>query len=288
MALTTQLKVSFEDNGRISVQNNGEGIPVVEHAEHNVLIPTLIFGELLTSGNYDPTEQRRWGGLNGYGSKVSSIFSQEFVVETVDRVRQKKFVQKWVRNMSEVHPAKVTSFSGKPYTKITFLPDYARFGCTGLTPDMKSLLVRRVYDLAGINRATVYLNGTKLVVRHFQHFTELFLDKSVKRIYECVADQKDPSLTAWEVVACPSPDGTFRHVSYVNGVSTFQGGHHVDWISAKIAKKLADLVNDKLTKAQTPLQPKHVKNNLWLFVNVSMVNPSFSSQTRNLPRGWLG
>lgn len=277
---TTQIKVTFNDDGHISVQNNGEGIPIVEHAQHKILIPTMIFGELLTSGNYDNTEQRRWGGKNGYGSKLVSIFSQEFVVETVDRTRQKKFVQTWSKNMSEVKPAKVTSFSGKPYTKITFLPDYKRFGCSGLTDDMKSLLTRRVYDLAGVSGASVYLNGTKLPIRHFQHFTELFLDKTLKRTYECVYDKKDPSLVTWEIVACPSPDGIFRHVSYVNGVSTFQGGHHVDWISAKISKKVTDMVNDKMTKSQSPIQPKHIKNNLWIFINVSVVNPSFSSQTK--------
>jgi DNA topoisomerase-2 len=210
----------------------------------------------------------------------SNIYSKEFIVETVDRVRQKKFVQKWSNNMANVTPAKVTSFTGKPYTKIKFLPDYVRFGCQGLTQDMKSLLTRRVYDLAGVTGVSVFLNGKKLPIRHFQHYTELYLDKSTKRTYECVYDKKDKNTMAWEIVACPSPDGTFRHVSYVNFVSTFQGGHHVDWVSAKIAKKVTDMVNEKMTKSQSPIQPKHVKNNLWIFINASIINPSFSSQTK--------
>jgi len=278
--LTTQLKISFEDDGHITVWNNGEGIPIVEHKEHKVLIPTMIFGELLTSGNYGDQEQRRWGGKNGYGSKISSIFSKEFVVETVDRVRQKKFVQKWTENMSVITPAKVTDFTGASYTKITFLPDYKRFGCQNLTHDMKSLLYRRVYDLAGTTGVSVFLNKKKLAIRHFQHFTELFLDKSVKRVYECVYEPKDPTQMAWEIVACPSPDGTFQHVSYVNFVSTFQGGKHVDYIADRISKKLCDQFNEKLAKNQTPIQRKHIKNNLWIFVNASIVNPSFSSQTK--------
>jgi DNA topoisomerase-2 len=278
--LTTQIKVSFEEDHSIIVQNNGEGIPIVEHVEHKVLIPTMIFGELLTSGNYDKMEERRWGGRNGVGSKVANIYSSEFIVETVDRIRQKKFVQKWSKNMSDVKPAKVTSFTGKPYTRITFKPDYARFGCQGLSSDMKALLIRRVYDLAGTTGASVFLNGKKLAVRHFQHFTELFLDKTAKRVYECIYENQEKDVIAWEVVACPSPDGTFRQVSYVNFVSTFQGGRHVDYMVYKITKKLCDMVNDKMTKAQTPIQQKHLKNNLWLFVNASVVNPSFSSQTK--------
>ena len=110
--------------------------------------------------------------------------------------------------MSVVTPAKVTDFTGASYTKITFLPDYKRFGCQNLTPDMKALLYRRVYDLAGTTGVSVFLNRRKLAVRHFQHFTELFLDKSVKRVYECVYEPKDPTQMAWEIVACPS-----RHLS---------------------------------------------------------------------------
>jgi len=277
VALATQIKITLGDDGTITVYNNGEGIPVVEHAEHRLLIPSLIFGELLTSGNYDPTEQRRWGGKHGYGSKVCNIYSLSFTVETVDRIRRKKFVQTWKNHMEQALPAKVTSYAGAPYTKVTFAPDYARFGCSGLTPDLKALLVRRAYDLAGVTGASVFLNGSKLPVRHFQHFTQLFLNKAIKPAHEIITDG---NITTWDVVACPSPDGTFRHVSYVNGVSTFRGGAHVEWLANKIAKRLADQVNATLTKAQTALQPKHVKNNLWLFVSASVVNPAFSSQTK--------
>lgn len=277
---TTQIKVAWQDDGRLSVWNNGEGIPIVEHTQHKTLIPSMIFGELLSSGNYDAQEQKRWGGRNGLGAKATSIFSREFVLETVDRVRQKKLVQTWWDNMSRAGPAQVTNYTGSPYTRITFWPDYARFGCENLTPDLRALLRRRVYDLAGLAHASVFLNGHKIPLRHFQHFTELFLDKTLKRVYEAVTDPQDPSLTVWEVVACPSPDGTFRQVSYVNGISTFQGGRHVDYVTNKITKKLCDLVNAKMTKAQTPLQQKHVKNNLWLFLSASVVNPAFSSQTK--------
>jgi DNA topoisomerase-2 len=68
----------------IRVWNNGKGIPVVVHKEHKVYIPEMIFGQLLTSSNYDDGQKKVTGGRNGYGAKLANIFSTEFTVETQD------------------------------------------------------------------------------------------------------------------------------------------------------------------------------------------------------------
>jgi len=57
-----------KEAGCISVMNNGNGIPVVMHKEHNCYVPELIFGHLLTSDNYDDNEKKVTGGRNGYGA----------------------------------------------------------------------------------------------------------------------------------------------------------------------------------------------------------------------------
>ena len=55
------IKVDYDiENGSITVWNNGQdGIPVEEHPEHKTLVPSMIFGELLTSSNYDDNKKRR-------------------------------------------------------------------------------------------------------------------------------------------------------------------------------------------------------------------------------------
>ena len=52
-----------------------EGIPIVVHEEEKIWIPTMIFGHLLTSSNYDDSEKKVTGGRNGYGAKLANIFS---------------------------------------------------------------------------------------------------------------------------------------------------------------------------------------------------------------------
>jgi DNA topoisomerase-2 len=73
--------------------NDGAGIPVEMHSEEKVYVPELIFGHLLTSSNYNDAEKKVTGGRNGFGAKLANVFSKEFVVETCDGHRQKRYRQ---------------------------------------------------------------------------------------------------------------------------------------------------------------------------------------------------
>ena len=89
---TTQIKVKIDkEKNEITIWNNGKGIPIIYKESEKVYIPEMIFGMLLTSGNYNKNEKRITGGKNGYGAKLTNIFSNEFKLETVDDERKKKF-----------------------------------------------------------------------------------------------------------------------------------------------------------------------------------------------------
>merc|ERR1719276_319060 len=83
---------------RIKIRNNGKGLPIQLHKVHKVFVPELVFGHLLTSDNYDDSEKKVTGGRNGFGAKLSNIFSSKFVVETASR--GKVYKQRWTSNMS--------------------------------------------------------------------------------------------------------------------------------------------------------------------------------------------
>ena len=68
-AVVTNIKVNVNrDEGIICIENDGEGIPVIKHSTEKIWIPQMIFGELLTSGNYNKNEEKITGGKNGYGA----------------------------------------------------------------------------------------------------------------------------------------------------------------------------------------------------------------------------
>lgn len=92
--LKWSLFVTFtRENNEITVWNNGKGIPVVEHKDEKMYVPTMIFGHLLTSSNYNDEEEKVTGGRNGYGAKLCNIFSTKFTVETACKEYKRKFKQ---------------------------------------------------------------------------------------------------------------------------------------------------------------------------------------------------
>ena len=160
-----------ETDGTIIMTNDGNGIDIAEHPEYKIWIPELIFGHLRTSTNYDKNEKKIVGGKNGFGFKLALIWSTHGSIETVDHVRGLKYKQEFNNNLNEICPPQITKCSGKkPYTRISFRPDYARFGMPeGLTPDIISLLKKRVYDVAAVTDKglKVKYNSQLIPVKHF-------------------------------------------------------------------------------------------------------------------------
>ena len=156
-----EIKVNIDkQSGEIMVYNDGNGIDVYKHDDHHIWIPELIFGNLLTSTNYDDTTERIIGGTNGIGSKATNIYSSSFSIETVDHNRKLLYKQTFSNNMSIKTEPIITKYSKYPYTKITFIPDYTRFNMATLTDDMYNLMKKRVFDIVGI----VFFSSTIQVI----------------------------------------------------------------------------------------------------------------------------
>jgi DNA topoisomerase-2 len=270
----TIIRININEDQSVSFYNDGDGIQIEYMEEHKMYPPELIFGSLLTSTNYDDNEQREWGGRNGYGAKLANIFSKRFEVETVCHINQKKFKQEFTENMSNRSKPKITSYSSKPYTRITWLPDYKRFNMpNGLTDDIKALIGRRVYDIAGItDKSTkVFFNDKVVEIKTFDKYVELYLPPDTKPVCE--------EVPGWFIAATSSTDDTFEQVSFVNGIHTVNGGTHVEYIADQIKTKLVDYIKKK---RKVDIKPAIIKNQLKLFVNASkIVNPAFDSQTKN-------
>ena len=326
----------------ISVMNDGMGIDVCFHPESGVYVPELIFCVLLSGENFDDeNDKRTWGGMNGMGAKLTNIFSTEFIVETCDSIRGKKYIQRSHGNMEFIDKPVITKYTGKPYTKITFKPDFARFGLTGffkptsnldtstastastadstgLDDDIESvntvdtvenksvkssssvhsvvepvkplsvddetikLIYRRMYDISStmsigenlLSPVSVYLNGDKLKVKTFQRYIDLYVGTRGECKRHHVVLNKD-----WEIVVCASPNGTPEQVSFVNGISCDRGGRHVDYIRSLLSKKMHKFIEEHKKLKVVPSE-KNLIDNMWVFINCTIVNPVFDTQTK--------
>jgi len=264
--------------GSISVMNNGKGIPVAIHKEHNMYVPSMIFGELLTSDNYNDNEKKITGGRNGYGAKLTNAFSKKFIVETSDHTVKKKLTQVFENNLSVKNKPKISDYAGKDFTRVTFWPDYARFGMKGLDDDMSGLMMKRVYDIAGSThkKIKVMLNGKQVPVSCFEGYCKL---------YHCSEDKSDSGFCMYERVSdrweigVGVTDGSFQQVSFVNSINTIKGGTHVQHVTDQLVDELLSVLKSK-NRGGICIKPQHVKNYLFIFVNCLIENPAFDSQTK--------
>ena len=260
--------------GYIEIFNDGNGIEIIKHSEYQLWIPELIFGELLTSSNYNDDVVRTIGGVNGLGIKLTNIYSKEFTIETIDHVNKKIYTQTFRDNLTIKEAPVIKSCQKKPYTKITFLPDYEKFGLKEMTDDIYDLFKRRVYDVSACTDANVnvYINDIKIPVKDFEKYVDLYLDtKTIQpRYYEKVNDR-------WEIVVAVNQTGNFEQMSFVNGINTIRGGRHIDYITNSIIKKLTDMT---LAKKKKTLRPQLIRDNIFVFVKCVIDNPSFDSQTK--------
>lgn len=265
-----------KENGTICIMNTGKGIPVEVHPEYKIYVPELIFGELLTSSNYDDTKERTTGGRNGYGAKLANIFSKSFTVETHDTQNGMHYVQTFSDNMRQKEKAKITKKKGaKGFAKFTFTPDLARFGLKELTDDMVALFQKRAYDVCACtpSKVKVSYNGMQIDVKTFEKYVDLYIGPKTEtqRVYETGGGGR------WEVVVAMSPDG-YKQVSFVNGISTTMGGTHVEAINRQIVNKVTEHIQAK--HKQMTVKPQFIRDHLFVFVKAVLVNPTFSSQTK--------
>lgn len=271
----TYIKVNInEEEGWVSVENNGSTLPVEIHKEHKMYVPEMVFGHLLTSDNYDDDDNKVTGGRNGYGAKLTNIFSTKFVIECADGKRGHKYVQTWENNMGEKGKAKITKYSGKDFTKVTFYPDLKRFGMAKLDKDIVSLMKKRVMDAGGSTnkKCRVFLNDSPVAVKEFKDYVDLYFDKEdQQKVYDRCGDR-------WEFVITLS-EGQFQQVSFVNSINTIKGGTHVSHVTEQFVESILDKVNKK-NRGGMEVKPLHVRSHLWVFVNCLVVNPTFDSQTK--------
>ena len=259
----TTLKVSIA-NDHIIVFNDGCSIPIEKHSE-GCYVPELIFGHLLSGENFDDSEERTGAGRNGYGSKLTNIFSNIFGIEIHDGAH--KYVQTWEKNMSSATKPKITKSSKLASITTTFFPDFTRFGMTEIDESTRSILVRRVYDMAAVlGKVRIFLDGKRLDVKSPKDYFELYMD--TKPVFESVVGGWDIGVTIAD---------EFRSVSFVNASST-RGGTHVDAIVNAISKAVVEAASKK----KIVVKPSVVKNKLFVFVNAMVVNPTFSSQTKDI------
>jgi DNA topoisomerase-2 len=289
----TYIDIGISEDGTITMTNDGNGIDVVKVVvcedgsvsasaseatgnDNMVWIPELIFAHLRTSTNYNKEERKIVGGKNGFGFKLVLIWSTLAQIETIDHIRGLKYVQEFRNNLDIIGTPVISKTKCKPYTKMTFKPDYARLGIPGLSADMIALLKKRVYDITAVTDSNVKVkyNSVLIPTKNLEQYVNLYIgsDKTAApRAYESTHER-------WEYAVALTPTAEFVQISFVNGIHTAKGGKHVDYIMGQITNKLAERIEKK---KKIKVNPNTIKEQLILFLRCDIENPAFDSQTKD-------
>lgn len=267
----TEINVNVDTNGTITVQDNG-GIPVVIHKEIKKWLPTMIFGTMKTSSNYEG--DREGAGLNGLGSKLTNIFSKRFEVETCDG--KNKINVQWSNNMKTIDHETVTK-TKEHYTKTTFEIELARFEIEKLDTATVRIIQKRCIDAAAcnlglkVNFTSNAFDGkldSSWVFNSFNEFVKLHVNSDVKLHEYISTNHKD------NVIVVPNIDYNF---GFVNG-AVCSDGTHIRKIQLQLVRKILEILK---TKEIELITEKDILSNLSIFCSTFIINPDYDSQAKD-------
>lgn len=268
------IEVEVLQNGQITLKDNG-GIVIEKHKVTEKWIPTMIFGSMKTSENYQ--EQREGAGLNGLGSKLTNIFSTSFNVISADGKNQLDVC--WVNNMKEIKHEKVTK-SKEHFTKTIFNIELSRFELNSLDLSTIRIIQKRCIDAAAANPGlTVNFksdigNGqldSSWTFNSFKEFVKLHMNPDHK-LYDFTSQNfKD------NIVLVPAVDKELDYnFGFVNG-SVCSEGTHIRKIELQVVKKILEILK---TKEIELITEKDILSKMCVFVSTFVMNPDYASQDK--------
>ena len=296
----------------ITVKNYGLPIPIEMHPTTGMMVPQLIFGELLAGSNYNVAE-RKDAGRNGLGVKLANIFSRYFIVTIGDPIREKHYQQTWRNGMLIVESAIITHYPRHlpPFVEVSFELDFARFGydpIRGYPPEVQPIFGGYCASFSFAANIPFIWNGVSM---HFGNIKDY-----ARAIYGSVVDHASIVHYEWPAGAkvtkhrngletCDTPGvmpltrlvmldtpHAGEILSYVNSLVTPEGGAHVNEAVKALTAKVISTVNEtavkrRVTKKGKPEEVKaskitiaDVKPHISAIIACHVINPKYDSQTK--------
>ncbi len=285
----TEIKISLNSDGIISVYNDGPGIPVEKTTNINgveMYTPQLIASEFLAGDNLDDDGDNIKGGTNGIGLKLVSAFSDWMKLETVDNINCIKYFQTFLDGLTKIEEPILETITKKTksYTVITFKPNYAEFklDISKFYSTLHNILQTRAWQAAAYTSAKVYYNNKLIPLKSFGEFCQMF---SENEIYETTmtvdsgTSRKSDNNYVWDACFAIS-DGKEQHMSIVNGVYMPKGGTHIKHIQNQLVENLKERVEKEIKKTGVKFNRNYITNNVFVFMKGCIPSPEFLSQTK--------
>ena len=285
----TKIIVTFNQDGSVTVEDDGRGIPVDMHKEENRPAVEVVMTVLHAGGKFDKGSYKISGGLHGVGVSVVNALSERLWVEVKRDGKIHRQDYKIGDPQNEVH---VTGTAKKTGTKVCFFPDNTVFK----TIDFKyDIIAERLRELAYLNR------GLEIVLkdeRTEEGETDIFkfsggLSDFVKYLDEhnnplhnkIIKVNKEDGEVPVEVAMRYGNTYNENILTFVNNINTIEGGTHLSGFRSALTRAMNNhATKNNLIKAKKnekiTLSGEDFREGLTAIISIKVAEPQFEGQTK--------
>lgn len=278
------IEVKINDDGSVTVVDNGMGIPVETHPKTGKSTVETVLTVLHAGGKFDSNAYKVSGGLHGVGVSVVNALSEWLEA----RVRRdgKEYMQRFERGVA-VTELNVIGKADDSGTIITFKPDSLIFEDTNFKYET---LEYRLRELAFLNK------GIKIIFEdeRAQKKKEFHYDGGINSFVEYLNKNRDPIHSniiyfegekdgcTVEVAMQYTDDYNENVFSYANNINTHEGGTHLSGFRSAITRIINDYArkNNIIKDKEENLSGEDVREGLTAVLSVKLTDPQFEGQTK--------
>jgi DNA gyrase subunit B len=285
------IRVDINEDGSITVEDNGRGIPVDIHKKEGVSALEVVMTKIGAGGKFDKDSYKVSGGLHGVGVSVVNALSKHLRA-TVHR-DGKVYEQEYERGKS-LYPVKQTGTTEKRGTVVTFYPDPIIF--TQTVDFTYDTLSSRMRELSYLNKGiTITFTDKREVDKDGNFLSETFHStEGLKEYVRYLDSNREPIIS--HVISMNSEKGeipvevaliyntsyTENIFAYVNNINTHEGGTHLQGFRTGLTralKKYAD-ASGMLDKLKFEIAGDDFREGLTAIISVKVSEPQFEGQTK--------
>ena len=289
------IKVKINNNGTITVVDDGRGIPVDMHKGEKKSAAEVIMTQLHAGGKFDHDSYKVSGGLHGVGVSVVNALSEKLELE-INRDGKKYFIE--FKNGEAKAPLKVIGNAKETGTQITFLPSKEVFSSIKFS---SNILIKRMRELAFLNKGIkIFLideSQKKEKISEFKfeggvlEFVE-FLDENREKLINKNGNDlfKKPIYIEGKKdnieIECSLKwnSGYSEDVlPYTNNIFQKDGGTHILGFRSALTRVINKYANEHnlLKKNKFTISGDDIKEGLTCVLSTKIPDPKFSSQTKD-------
>jgi DNA gyrase subunit B len=279
------MDVTINEDGSITITDNGRGIPVDEHPKIKLPAVEVVLTKLHAGGKFDKNTYKVSGGLHGVGVSCVNALSSHFYAEIH---RDGEIYVMEFEHGATVQPLKVKGKTDKTGTTITFTPDPQIFNQT--TEFKWDIIAERMRELAFLNpQITINLRDERE-----EDLSETFhYEGGVKDFVQYLDEDREtmmqePILIEGEVDMVPVElaiqyNGSYSQNvhSYVNNINTREGGTHISGFRRALTRSLKKYAKDNnLIKSDISVSGSDFREGMTAVLSVKVPEPQFEGQTK--------